>query len=71
MFIDLEIPLKVSKITVLGLIVQVLLQYKVVATPELGPKFCEVSAAGGVLPFIGVSEYNTKIRTEHALARTC
>ena len=50
MFIDLENLLKVPKITVLGLIVQVLLQYKVGATPELGPNFREVYAAGLVLP---------------------
>ena len=55
-FIDLENPLKVPKIIVLGHIVQVLLRYKVGATPELGPKFREVSAAGGVLPVIGVSD---------------
>ena len=48
-FIGLETPLIASKITVLGHIGQVLLQYKVGATPELGPKFREVSAAGVVL----------------------
>ena len=56
MFIDLENHLKVPKITVLGLIVQVLLQYKVGAIPELGPNFREVYAAGLVLPIIGVSD---------------
>ena len=55
MFIGLKNALKVSKITVLGHIVQVLPQYKVGATPELGPPFCEVNAAGAVLPFKGVS----------------
>ena len=44
--IDLENLLKVLKITVLGLIVQVLLRYKVGATPELGPDFRKVYAAG-------------------------
>ena len=47
-FIALENPLRVPKITVLGHIVQVLLQYKVGATPELGVKFREVSAAGSL-----------------------
>ena len=54
-FIDLENLLKLHKITVLGLTVQVLLQYKVCATPELGPNFRKVYAAGPVLPIIGVS----------------
>ena len=49
MFHGLENPLKVPKITVFGHIAQVLLQYKVGATPELGLKFREVSAAGVVL----------------------
>ena len=44
-FIDLENLLKMLKVTVLGFIVQVLLQYKVGATPELGPYFREVYAA--------------------------
>ena len=50
MFVDLENPLQVPKILDLGHIFQVLLRHKVCATPELGPKFREVSAAGGVLP---------------------
>ena len=49
MFIGLETPQKVYEITVLGQILQVLLQYMVGATPELGPNFPEVSAAGVVL----------------------
>ena len=53
-FIELEKILEVSKITVLGLVVQVLLQYKVDPTPELGHNFSEVYAAGLVLPVIGV-----------------
>ena len=55
--IGLENPLKVSKITVLGHIVELLLQYKVGATPELGPKFREVSAAGEVLTIEEVSGF--------------
>ena len=51
-FIDLENRLKVPNITISGFIVHVLLQYKVGATPELGLNFCEVYAAGGVLPSI-------------------
>ena len=39
----------------IGLIVQVILRFKVGATPDLGHNFREVSAAGGVLPLIGVS----------------
>ena len=57
MFINLENPLKERKNIVLGHIIQVLLQYKVGATPELGLKFREVSAADGVHPVIRVSEY--------------
>ena len=48
-------PLKVSKLTVLGHIVQVLLQYKVGVTPDLGSKFREVSAAGVILTIEEVS----------------
>ena len=48
MFIGLENPLKVSNIIVSGHIVQVLLQNYVGATPEVGPKFREVNAAGAV-----------------------
>ena len=47
-FIGLENPLKVSKITVLGHIVQVLLHHKFGATPEIGPHFRDVNAAGAV-----------------------
>ena len=54
-FVDLENPSKVTKITVLGLIVQVLLQPKVGATPELRLKFRDVQAGGGILPIIVVS----------------
>ena len=36
-------------------IVQVLLQYKVGATPELIPHFDEVKVSGAVLPIKGVS----------------
>ena len=43
-FICLENHLKITKITLLGHIVQVLLRYT-----ELGPKFREVGAAGVVL----------------------
>ena len=53
-FIDLEKILKVPTIIVLGHIIQVLLRSNDGATPDLGLKFREVSAAGGVLPFIGV-----------------
>ena len=59
MFIGLENPLKVFKITALGYVVQVLLQYKVGATRELGLKFHEVSAAGVVLTIEGVSAWST------------
>ena len=54
-FSGLENPIKVLKITVLGHIVQVLLQYKVGATPGLGPHFREVNAARAVLPIKEVS----------------
>ena len=39
----------------IGHIVQVFLQYKVGATPELGPDFREVNAAGAVLTIKGVA----------------
>ena len=54
MFIGLENPLKVSKITVPGHVVQVLLQYEVGATPDMGTHFQEVNAAGAVLTIKGV-----------------
>ena len=60
-FMDLKNPLKLRKIKLLGHVVQVLLRYKVGATPELGLKFREVSAAGGVLPIIGVSGRTGKV----------
>ena len=65
MFSDLENLLKVPIITVLGLIVQVVLQYKVGATPE---NFREVYAAGLVLPIRGVSGWH--LYTTHARGDT-
>ena len=59
MFIDLENPLKVTNITILGLIVQVLLQYKVAGTPELGPSFRGLRCVL-VLPVEGVSDCNVQ-----------
>ena len=53
-FIVRKKPLKVSMTTVLGHMVEVLLQYKVGATPELGPHFREVKAADTLLPIKGV-----------------
>ena len=49
----------VSKITVVGHVALVLMQYKVGATPDLGLKFREVNAAGVVLTIEGVSAYIT------------
>ena len=63
MCIGIEKPLKVSKITVIGQIVQVMLQHKVGATPELGPKFREVNAAGGVLTIEEVSLQQSFIKS--------
>ena len=59
MCIGQENPLKVPKIPVLSLLVQVLLRYKVGATSELGRNFHEVYAAGLVVPIIGVSGFRT------------
>ena len=52
--------LEVSKISVSGHIAQVSLQYKVGATPELGPHFREVSPAGAGLTIKVVSALRYK-----------
>lgn len=57
MFFDFENPIKVHKITVSGHIGQVLQQYMVGETPELGPHFREVNAVVHVLPIKDVYAY--------------